>query len=96
MTDAKKSAPPADAGADDSRETSALDVLAPDPSAPAWISDELNRIYKRLGHVVDLMEDHGTKVEELLTDSRAARPLLERYLKMTGGLPWARGKAGRH
>lgn len=72
-------------------------MLAPDPSAPAWISDELNRVYKRLGHVVDLMEDHGAKVDELLTDSRAARPLLEKYLKMTAGLPWARGgKGSRH
>jgi hypothetical protein len=37
------------------------------------------------------------KVDELLTDSRAARPLLERYLRIGGGrMPWAgAGKAGR-
>lgn len=87
MTDTKKSAP----AADDSRET----------SAPAWVSEELNRVYGRLGNVVDLLEshgslldNHGTLLNELVSDSRKARPLLERYL----GSKWAQiggGKRGR-
>jgi hypothetical protein len=63
---------------------------------PAYITDELNRVYKRLGYVGDLLDAHGEKLDELVTDSRAARPLLDRYLKMAGGaMPWARGGKGK-
>lgn len=73
-------------------------AVSRETSAPAWESDELNRIYGRLGNVVDLLEKNAEKVDELLTDSRAARPLLDRYLSMAGKIPpWARpgGKGKR-
>lgn len=37
------------------------------------------------GTVAERLARLEAKVDELLTDSRAARPLLERYLSMTGG-----------
>ena len=64
---------------------------------PAYITDELNRIYKRLGYVGDLLDTHGEKLDELVTDSRKARPLLERYLQMAGNpLNWVRPGGKRH
>lgn len=44
--------------------------------------------------VLVALERIEEKLDELLADSRQARPLLERYLKVSGA-PWARaGKRG--
>lgn len=47
--------------------------------------------------VLERLERLEEMVAELLTDSRAARPLLEKYVRLGGGsAPWARaGKRGR-
>lgn len=54
---------------------------------------ELNRVFKRLGAIWDVVQDIEKKTDELITDSRAARPLLDKYLKLTSvSPPWAKKK----
>jgi hypothetical protein len=48
---------------------------------------ELNRVFKRLGAIED-------KLEELLADSRRARPLLDKYDRFAK-MPWAPKAARR-
>jgi len=67
--------------ADTESETAVLDV----PDDPVLY--ELNRVFKRLGAVED-------KLDELLADSRRARPLLDKYDRM-GKMPWAPKAARR-
>jgi hypothetical protein len=51
----------------------------------AGMAEELNRVFKRLGGIAD-------NVDELLADSRRARPLLDKYERLPQ-LPWARRRS---
>jgi len=50
------------------------------PEERAALAEALNRIFKRLGGLAD-------GVDELLTDSRRARPLLDKYERKLP-MPW--------
>jgi hypothetical protein len=62
-------------------EVAVLDV--PDDA----VTYELNRVFKRLGAIED-------KLDELLADSRRARPLLDKYDKVAK-LPWVGAPKGQ-